>query len=222
MKYYNITKRTEHVMYLAPCDIENLSDAFVTSEQLTEEGMRYQHNVHYDLPKIRAALMEWADCIKDGDICTTKKPRSVVAVFHDIGNRHVLTNCCPQGFSMKGDRIYDNSKKHERAYELRQKECSKEEQRAKVIRDKPYDRVDMLSYTDRGTFTTLISAAILHKFGMRVSFHGHSERTQSFYRRLLSWDDIRKAAKRTLPVKQYRLDIIWQKYLWDNPENLIK
>lgn len=221
MKYFNITKRCQFYLVIEECNnLENLSDSFITDEKMSSEGRGHSHGKYYLTEKIRGVLAQWAEMIQPDSLSTRVMPQDVRSLVFEC-SLHILERYAPEGYTVGSDRIYHKARCREHKQQQRETEELRVQTKREAEMNAPYERPDFLAERDKSHFTRGINDAIRTKYNVNSKLNqSDGPKAASYAHRLLNWNEVRRAIKTFLPSKQYRQDIVWAKYLWDNPEKL--
>jgi len=229
MKYYNVISHGDYSITYEqhPTPLEKLSNTFVTDEELDAHygwrqgiwGAGVQNLVKsFHQEKIKKALMDWSMLIKPGNTCSTIHTAEISSLLYEARNNYVLSNLCPAGHTVHGDRIINEHQvKINKKNRMRIAKEHRESIR-RALENGPYIRPDKVMIGDKSTLITYIERAIYIKYNIRVEFYTWKEKTAKGIKKLCTWDEVRRLIRKELKFKRYRVDIKYIKDAWDNPD----
>lgn len=219
MKYYDVLERNRYIMIVKECeDITELSDTFVTSEQLGDLG----HTHYYGSGKqkvffeaqIRKTLQSWIDLIKPGCNSTRNTTSEILQLIEAVDTwklNHYLDD-----LNESGQPLY--------AVGAGQNPTIRNQTAARA---KPRKRSQRIIQRDYKSLIRLMTHGMYTKYDITIEWDLYSYGFQSrvnFAKKVLAWRDITKQVKE----KSYfwgfsagsltKEDLVYIKQLWDNPE----
>lgn len=224
MKYFDVKSRGTFYMEVKECvDIANLTESFTTEEKINElsEDKHWGYNSRiYFTYKIRAAIEEWILLIPPNALSTTLKSSNVRILLNEV-NTDRLRQYAPQGYSVKGTRLYNTTNCESRINYIEEKKREAEKLHQKLLDAQPYERPQNITTSDKYTLGGTIRKTIFDKYGVNISHYSNSG--SGFYglaKRLLNWPELKREIRKNKKLKEYVQDIIWMKKIWDNPESV--
>ncbi len=222
MKYFNVIERGTFFISVDECkDITKLSDHFITEDQLKElcgKDISYYATKLYFSHKIRTVIEEWILIIPPNALSTTLITSNVRILLNEV-NTDKLRFHSPNGYSIKGRRLYNTTNLDARATEKHEADAKIQEVHQKILEAQPYERYQRCTSDDVWVLASAIRKAIEEKYEVHVEHRGyHKTRLIQFAKRVCNWPEIRRIIKGRKKPKIYLQDIKWIKKIWDDPE----
>ena len=225
MKYYNITGRFDHMITVTECELEDLTDAFISENDLIEkyeDGWSYvlrgeRTRGWYNKASIRAAINEWIQEFQPDALSCTKHPDSLTRLLRYEPSRYIVGELAPDGYHVGTDRITNVHKKMMAENARNEKRKAAEEAIRQAKRDLPYERGDEVDHHDRFIFRRAAQYAIHTKYEIAVQMNTGCIKSYNFIKRNLSWPEFKRAAKHVVEDKKIKKDLPFLKQLWDQP-----
>jgi len=225
MKYFNITGRFDHMITVKACELEDLTDAFISKADLTEkyeDGWSYvlrgeRTRGWYNKASIREAINEWIQAFQPDALSCTKCPDSLLRLLRYEPSRYIVGELAPDGYHVGTDRITNTHKKMMAQNARNEKRRAAEEAILQAKRDLPYERGDKVDRQDRYIFRRAAQHAIRTKYDIHVQMNTGCIKSYNFIKRNLAWPELKRAAKYVIEDKKIKQDLPFLKQLWDQP-----
>ena len=222
MKYFNVKQRGTFYIEVKECeDVAKLTDQFVTGDQLKELCGDRQHyyNKIYFVHKIKAAIEEWITIIPPNALSTTLRTSDVRVLLLEV-NTDRLREYCPNGYSIKGSRLYNVTNCTDRQNVINEEVHQRNQRQIAEAEAQPYKREHKITHNDSWMLQKNIRHVIEKKHRVSISHHGTDDKALiKFGKKLCNWPEIKRAVRQELKLKCYLQDIKWIKKIWDNPDS---
>ena len=227
MNHYNVLGKGDCWIEVQQCDLENLSDSFITEEKLTE---KYQLNYRdarnpsttpqlwWDFPALVQLFNEWVSAFKPDAISCTLRPQGL-SRFLEEAHYNEIQDMVPHGYTLSGsDRLINNRARSYVQDEKRRKALEAYRAQMEKEKNRPYERDKWVRIGDSQHLRTAIGQAMMRKHGCRISFAIHETKAMHFVKRNVSWPEVKKSLKEILDIKVYQASLPFIKKVWDNPD----
>ncbi len=221
-KFYNIIQRTEWYVRLEACeDLSKLSDAFMTKEQMKLEGI-FEYNDHYYFGgKIRMLLDEWVDLMQEGCASTRSTTPRIRAMISDYRiHTHLLNQCCPSGYMVSGDRIFNKSLQRVKDNERTERKNKVEQAQRQAQMDAPYIRNNHVDYHDIQILFAAMKSVIREATDVELRIFTYDLKSWTLCKKLCKWPVVKAHLKQTRDKKYQSQDLPFHELIWKDPEEL--
>ena len=208
------------------CELEDLTDAFISKDDLTEkyeQGWSYaswddHKRGWYNKASIREAVNEWIQAFQPGGISCTKYPASLHRLLRYEPSRYIVAELAPDGYHVGTDRITNTHKKMLAQNAHIEKRKAAEEAIRQAKRDLPYERGYVVDHNDRYIFRVAAQRALRTKYDINVQMNTGCMKSYNFIKRNLAWSELKRATKYVIEDKRIKKDLPFLKQLWDQPQ----
>jgi len=222
--FFDVTRRGTFYIDIKPCDdITKLSDSFMTRETLelmNTDNSHWEYNTRvYMSAEIKETCKEWAELIPEGSFGTIRTTPRIKTMINEI-RPDLLRRYMQVGFTVRGTRIINTSRRNEVHTEQARKEHKKALEAQKIKEALPYTRPDYITYKDVNSIRDAFSRLVFEEYSVGISYKPHYKSlalSYSFIKRLCSWELLAKYHRQYSKKKEYLQDLIYMKKLWDDP-----